>query len=95
MIEIKTQEQLDAAILENGLVDLWAPWCGPCKILKPKLENLSSEYSNIYSINVNDFPELGSSLNVRNIPTVIKFNEGKETHRIVGDKPIEEYKEIL
>lgn len=79
------------------LLDLWAPWCGPCRMLIPRLEAMSSEYDDIefVKINVDENREFAMSLRVRNVPTVIIFNGEEEIGRIIGTKSDSEYKEIL
>jgi thioredoxin 1 len=72
------------------VVDLWAPWCGPCKMVKPILEKLALEYSgrvDLWQINADDNQELLRDLNVYGIPTLIVYKDGKETLRQVGAKP--------
>jgi len=72
------------------MVDLWAPWCGPCKIVKPTLEKLAQEYNgrvDFWEINANDNPELLRALRVYGIPTLIVYSGEKETMRYVGAKP--------
>jgi thioredoxin 1 len=72
------------------LVDFWATWCSPCKALAPIMEELSREGSGrfkIAKVNVDDNPHLASRWDVMNIPTMILFNAGKETDRLVGLMP--------
>lgn len=72
------------------LVDFWAPWCGPCRIVAPALEKLSNEYLNklkFAKLNVDDNQEIAAQLDVRGIPCIIIFNGGKEVDRIIGAYP--------
>jgi thioredoxin 1 len=72
------------------VVDLWAPWCGPCKMVKPILEKLAVEYSgrvDLWQINADNNQELLRELKVYGIPTLIVYQYGKETMRQVGAKP--------
>ncbi len=72
------------------VVDLWAPWCGPCKMVKPILEKLAQEYDgrvDLWQINADDNQELLQHLKVYGIPTLIVYRDGKETLRQVGAKP--------
>jgi len=72
------------------VVDLWAPWCGPCKTVKPILEKLAQEYRgrvDLWQINADDNLELLRELKIYGIPTLIVYRNGKETQRQVGAKP--------
>jgi thioredoxin len=72
------------------VVDLWAPWCGPCKMVKPILEKLAQEYAgrvDLWQINADENQELLQYLKVYGIPTLIVYRAGKETLRQVGAKP--------
>jgi thioredoxin 1 len=80
------------------LVDLWAPWCGPCKVVKPHLETLAQEYAervDLWQINADDNPELLHKLKVYGIPTLIGYDKGKEVVRYVGVKPRNELKSLF
>lgn len=71
------------------VVDLWAPWCGPCKMVKPILEKLAVEYAgrvDLWQINADDNQDLLNELKVYGIPTLIVYRNGKETQRQVGAK---------
>ena len=72
------------------VVDFWATWCGPCKILAPTFEKLSHEYTGkmkFAKLNVDDSQELAGKFDVRGIPCMVIFNKGKEVQRIVGMLP--------
>jgi thioredoxin 1 len=77
-----------------AIVDFWAEWCGPCKMLGPTIDALADEYAGkakIYKLNVDDNPEAGQQLGIKGIPTVIVFKDGKIVDRLVGLQP----KEVL
>lgn len=72
------------------VVDLWAPWCGPCKMVKPILEKLAQEYDgrvDLWQINADESQDLLRQLKVYGIPTLIAYRNGEETVRYVGAKP--------
>ncbi|MCB6500523.1 thioredoxin, partial [Colidextribacter sp. 210702-DFI.3.9] len=87
-----TKDGLDKALAQKGLlmVDFWADWCGPCKMLAPLVENLDKEYEGrvtVGKVNVDDEQELAIRYGVMSIPTVIFFKDGKEIDRKVGVMP--------
>ena len=72
------------------LVDLWAPWCGPCRMIAPVLEQLAGEMAGrirIAKLNVDENPVTAQRFNVRNIPTMMILKDGREVDRIVGVYP--------
>ena len=87
------QEQLDESLT---MVDVWAPWCGPCRTLTPIIEKVSEEKNvKLLKINADESGDLATSLGVRGIPTVIFFKDGQEVDRIVGLKQAIAYNEII
>ena len=72
------------------VVDFWASWCGPCKMLSPVIDELSEEFGEkvkFTKVNVDDNPEVSSKFSVSSIPTVIIFKDGKVSGSFVGFKP--------
>jgi thioredoxin 2 len=72
------------------VVDLWAPWCGPCRIVGPMLEELAREYAGrlkVVKVNVDENPRLSARFNAMSIPTMIVMREGRDVDRIVGAMP--------
>lgn len=72
------------------LVDLWAPWCGPCRMMAPTLDELAAEMAGrvrVAKLNVDENPATAARFNVRGIPTLLAIKGGKEVDRIVGVQP--------
>ena len=87
------QEQLDDQLT---IVDVWAPWCGPCRTLTPIIEKVSEDSSvKLLKVNADESGDLASSFGVRGIPTVIFFKGGQEVDRIVGLKSADAYTAIV
>ena len=71
------------------LVDFWAPWCGPCRIVAPHLEELNNERGDlrVVKLNVDDNPQTAAQYNVMSIPTILLFKHGQVAHQIIGALP--------
>jgi thioredoxin 2 len=75
------------------LLDMWAPWCGPCRMIAPTIEQLASELAGrvkLAKLNTDENPMTGSRFNVRSIPTLLVLKDGKEIDRLVGALPKQE-----
>ncbi|MCM3635281.1 MULTISPECIES: thioredoxin [Paenibacillus] len=88
MAIVLTKDNFNQSI-ENGvsLVDFWAPWCGPCKMQLPIVEELATELegqATIGKINVDEQPELAAQFGVMSIPTLILFKDGQPVDKMVG-----------
>ena len=80
------------------LVDFWAPWCGPCRMVAPVVDELADEYEgkvNFGKVNVDESPKIASQYGVMGIPTLILFKGGKPLTNIVGFRPKDELKKSL
>ena len=75
------------------LVDAWAPWCGPCRMIAPVIDELAAELAGrlrVVKLNVDDNPQTASRFNLRSIPTLLVIKDGREVDRLVGVQPKQE-----
>ena len=87
-----TDNNFQAEVLESDtpvLVDFWAPWCGPCRIIAPSLEELNDEIDNlrVVKLNVDENQQTAAQYNVMSIPTLIVFKNGEPAKTIIGAMP--------
>ena len=95
---IKTSEFDSFIAAGDVLVDFWATWCGPCKMLSPVLDELAAEYSDrarFCKVNVDDEPELSARFGIASIPTLIFFKNGETLKKTVGYREKDELEGML
>ena len=102
MAELKiTANNFEKEALQSPLpvlLDFWAPWCGPCRMLAPELKALANEYAGrvvVGKVNVDEEPELAAAFRVASIPTVVVIRDGKVVRTSVGYKPKEALAALL
>ncbi|MPY68323.1 thioredoxin [Deinococcus sp. SDU3-2] len=80
------------------LVDFWAPWCGPCRIIAPVIEELAGQYEGrvkVAKLNVDDNPSVSGQYRVMSIPTMILFKDGQPVEGMVGAQPKRAFEALL
>ncbi len=95
-----TYNDFDSVVMDSDkpvLVDFWATWCGPCRMLGPVIAQIAEERDDIKvcKVNVDDEPELARMFNVMSIPTVLVFKNGELKDRSVGFKPKQQILDLL
>jgi thioredoxin 1 len=96
-----TSDNFDQEVLKSAqpvLVDFWAEWCGPCKMIAPLLNELATEYdgkAKIAKVNVDDSQNLAAQFNINSIPTLLFFKNGQVVDQVVGVKSKKDLKTKL
>ena len=94
-------ENFDDEVLQSDipvLVDFWAEWCGPCKVVGPTIEALAADYAGkvkVAKLNVDDNPQAAGRFGVRSIPTLIVFKDGEAQQAAIGVKPKGQLAELI
>ena len=101
LISALTQDNFDKEVLQSlkpVLVDFWAEWCGPCKMIAPLLDELADEYDGkikIGKVNIDEQQELATKYGIRAIPTLLLINKGQVAEQMVGAKSKRDLKASL
>jgi thioredoxin 1 len=96
-----TDQNFDREVLESGVpvvVDFWAPWCGPCRMLAPTVEELAREWAGkakVGKLDVDENPTVAQRFRIQSIPTIMVFSGGKPIATLVGVRPKRDYAEVL
>ncbi len=99
--EIRTVEEFEREVLASDipvLVDFWAPWCGPCRMLAPTIDKLAEEYAGkvkVVKVNTDELPMVAMQYGIRGIPTVMLFVNGDVADVKVGLQPEAVFREMI
>mgnify|MGYP002513479265 CR=1 FL=1 len=102
MAEVKiTRENFENEVMKSNipvLIDFWAPWCGPCRMMGPIIEQLAEKYegkAKVGKVNVDEEGELSQAFAVMSIPTIVLIKDGKVVKQVVGVRPKAEVEAML
>jgi thioredoxin 1 len=99
LVQQITDDQFQTTVAKGvTLVDFWAPWCGPCKMIAPILDELAGELqgkAKIVKINVDDNPVVAGQFGIMSIPTLLLFKDGKKVDQKVGGQPKPQLKAFI
>lgn len=101
MAIVLNESNFDGEVMKSDmpvLVDFWATWCGPCRMVGPVIEELAQEYAGkvkVCKVNVDENGSLCAAYGIVSIPTVIVFNNGKAADKLVGAHSFDDYADVL
>jgi thioredoxin len=95
-IKVATDTNFEELVLKNDkpvVVDFWATWCGPCKMVAPEMEKLAAKYAgavDVVKVDVDANPRLSQTFNIMSIPTIAFFRPGQQPMGVIGFRPLEQ-----
>jgi thioredoxin 1 len=95
-IKVATDTNFEELVLKNDkpvVVDFWATWCGPCKMVAPEMEKLAEKYAgavDVVKVDVDANPRLSQTFNIMSIPTIAFFRPGQQPMGVIGFRPLEQ-----
>jgi thioredoxin 1 len=95
-IKVATDTNFEELVLKNDkpvVVDFWATWCGPCKMVAPEMEKLAEKYAgavDVVKVDVDANPRLSQTFNIMSIPTIAFFRPGEQPMGVIGFRPLEQ-----
>jgi thioredoxin 1 len=100
-IKVATDDTFEALVLNNDkpvVVDFWATWCGPCKMVAPEMEKLAAKYEgvvDVVKVDVDANPRLSQAFGIMSIPTIACFKPGQQPQGVVGFRPLEQLEQAF
>ncbi|HXN05799.1 MAG TPA: thioredoxin [Nitrospiria bacterium] len=100
-VQKATSSTWEAEVLKaSGLVmvDFWAPWCGPCRMIAPIVDELAKDYSGrlkVMKLNTDENPDVAGKYQIMGIPSILFFNDGKAVEKMVGAVPKKQFKDTI
>jgi thioredoxin 2 len=100
-VELHSAADFDRLVAHASVpivVDYWAPWCGPCRMVAPELEKVAAKQAGralVVKVNTDELADLGQRFNIRSIPTLALFAGGREVTRVVGARPAAEIERLI
>ena len=100
-VVVVTDAEFESTVLQSDklvIIDFWAEWCQPCKMLSPTVEEIAGEYENtvrVGKLNVDDNPDTATKYGIRGIPTLLFFKGGQVVQQLVGVKSKSEIKKVI
>lgn len=101
MVVTLTKSNFDGEVMNTSepvLVDFWASWCGPCKMVGPIIDQIADEYAGklkVGKVNIDDEGELASAHAIVSIPTILLFKDGKVVEKLVGARSKDEFEDVI
>ncbi|MGE5630360.1 MAG: thioredoxin [Caulobacteraceae bacterium] len=100
-VQTVNQQNFDNEVLKSDkpvLVDFWAAWCGPCRMVSPVIDQIAEEFEGkvkIAKVNVDENPELAGKYDIMSIPSVFLFNNGRKVDGIIGARPKQVFEDMV